>query len=220
MPRQSQAPRQTRQPWNRNLLHPGICDPCDRGERDRDASALLSADPNAKPPSDPVSGFTGRLPSSIFANVRMLSAALARYRVWCPRHRIWWPRNLVLKASAGPSLFVTSNQCASCHDATDNTPMPTHMLYPDATRSIDSDQPVDLWRMALFDDGAGGPRPRSSSPNLIPNRPYIPISRGKLNPPGFIQDTCLSLPRSDGTAPVPPGQRKRTAHAIHARSIE
>ena len=33
--------------------------------------------------------------------------------------------------TTGPSLFVTSNQCASCHDATDNTPLPTHMLFPD-----------------------------------------------------------------------------------------
>jgi hypothetical protein len=37
------------QPWSRNLLHPTIRDPCDRRERESDASLLLSADRNASP---------------------------------------------------------------------------------------------------------------------------------------------------------------------------
>jgi hypothetical protein len=38
-----------RQPWSWNVLRPAICDPGDRGERERHASVLLSADPNAGP---------------------------------------------------------------------------------------------------------------------------------------------------------------------------
>ena len=80
------------------------------------------ADPN------PAAGFTDRLPSSIFANVRTLPAATPRYRAWCPSHQDFFYSKPA--SAGGPSLFVTSNQCASCHDATDNAPMPTHMLYP------------------------------------------------------------------------------------------
>ena len=74
---------------------------------------------------EPASGFTGRLPSSIFANVRMLPAPTIPCMV---------PESLDQVTSkpaskGGPSLFVTSNQCASCHDATNNAPMPTHMLF-------------------------------------------------------------------------------------------
>ncbi len=160
---------------------------------------------------DPASGFTGRLPSSIFANVRKLPAATIPCLV---------PESLDQVTSkpaskGGPSLFVTSNQCASCHDATNNAPMPTHMLYTPPGSST----PVNLstygeWRYSII---ALGPRP------------YI------LRPTGYrIDHTCQNqrqeersrvcsgyvfiLPRSNGTAPVPPGQRKRTKDAIHPRS--
>lgn len=97
--------------------------------------------------------------------------------------------------TTGPSLFVTSNQCASCHDATDNTPLPTHMLYP-------SDQPagpvdpnsVNLstygeWRYSMM--GLSGRDPIFFAQLDTESTVHSKL-KGKRNAPGFIQDTCLS----------------------------
>jgi cytochrome c553 len=135
---------------------------------------------------DPASGFTGRLPSSIFANVRMLPAATIPCMV---------PESLDQVTSkpaskGGPSLFVTSNQCASCHDATNNAPMPTHMLYTEPGSST----PVNLstygeWRYSMM--GLSGRDPVFFAQLDTESTVHSKL-KGKRNAPAFIQDTCLS----------------------------
>jgi len=135
---------------------------------------------------DPASGFTGRLPSSIFANVRMLPAATIPCMV---------PESLDQVTSkpaskGGPSLFVTSNQCASCHDASNNAPMPTHMLYTPPGSST----PVNLstygeWRYSMM--GLSGRDPIFFAQVDTESTIHAKI-KGKPNGAGFVQDTCLS----------------------------
>jgi len=135
---------------------------------------------------DPASGFTGRLPSSIFANVRMLPAATIPCMVPQQLDRV--PSKPASKG--GPSLFVTSDQCASCHDATNNAPMPTHMLYTEPGSST----PVNLstygeWRYSMM--GLSGRDPIFFAQLDTESTVHSKL-KGKRNAPGFIQDTCLS----------------------------
>ncbi len=92
---------------------------------------------------------------------------------------------------SGPSLFVTSNQCASCHDATDNTPMPTHMLWPPGPPTSNS---INLstygeWRYSMM--GLSGRDPIFFAQLDTESTVHSKL-KGKRNAPGFIQDTCLS----------------------------
>src|SRR5208282_5572471 len=137
---------------------------------------------------DPASGFTGRLPSSIFANVRMLPAATATIPCMPPQQL----DRVTSKpySAGGPSLFVTADQCASCHDATDNSPMPTHMLFTPPGSST----PVNLstygeWRYSMM--GLSGRDPVFFAQLDTESTVHAKI-KGKPNAPGFIQDTCLS----------------------------
>jgi hypothetical protein len=138
-------------------------------------------------PLNPVPGFTGQLPGSVFAKVRVLPASNGRIPCMVPESA-----DLVASKPAkvgGPSRFVTSNQCASCHDATDNTPMPTHMLYTPPGAST----PVNLstygeWRYSMM--GLAGRDPIFFA-QLDTESTVHSNLRGKFNPPGFIQDTCL-----------------------------
>jgi hypothetical protein len=135
---------------------------------------------------EPASGFTGRLPSSVFANVRMLPAPTIPCLV---------PESLDQVTSkpaskGGPSLFVTSDQCASCHDATNNAPMPTHMLYTEPGSST----PVNLstygeWRYSMM--GLSGRDPIFLAQLDTESTIHAKI-KGKPNGAGFVQDTCLS----------------------------
>jgi len=145
----------------------------------------LQSQPHARP--DPPSGFTGRLPNSIFANVKTLPADTT---VPC---MVPESSDFVLSkpvSTGGPSLFVTSNQCASCHDAENNNPLPTNMLYTEPGTTV----PVNLstfgeWRFSMM--GLSGRDPvffaQLDSESTVHNN-----LKGKPNPAGFIQDTCLS----------------------------
>src|SRR5262249_4596912 len=135
---------------------------------------------------DMTSGFSEGLPSSIFANVRPLPTVTIPCML---------PEQLDLftskpPQSGGPSLFVTSNQCGSCHDATDNSPHPTNMLFTPPGATV----PVNLstageWRYSMM--GLSGRDPvffaQLDSESTIHNN-----IKGKPNPVGFVQDTCLS----------------------------
>src|SRR5262249_50289312 len=88
----------------------------------------------------------------------------------------------------GPSLFVTSNQCASCHDATDNTPMPTHMLWPPGLNTVNLST-YGEWRYSMM--GLSGRDPIFFAQLDTESTVHSKL-KGKLNAPGFIQDTCLS----------------------------
>ncbi len=97
--------------------------------------------------------------------------------------------------SGGPSLFVTSNQCASCHDATDNTPMPTHMLFPDSQvlPPVDPNS-INLstygeWRYSMM--GLSGRDPIFFAQLDTESTVHSTI-KGQRSAPSFIQDTCLS----------------------------
>ena len=137
---------------------------------------------------DPTSGFTDRLPSSIFADVRILPASTNTVPCMVPESQ-----DLVAVKPAsvgGPSLFVTSDQCASCHNATDNTPKPTHMLYTEPGSST----PVNLstygeWRYSMM--GLSGRDPIFFA-QLDTESTVHSNLKGKPNAPGFVQDTCLS----------------------------
>ena len=147
--------------------------------------AALQSRPPAAPQAP--SGFTGRLPSAIFANVKMLPADVT---IPC---MVPQSADLVLSkpaASGGPSLFVTSNQCFSCHNAINNFPMPTNMLYPvPGTTTALNLSPDGEWRYSMM--GLAGRDPvffaQLNSESTIHNN-----IKGKPNPAGFVQDTCLS----------------------------
>ena len=154
---------------------------------------------HAKPPAfathlqtqadpDPASGFTGRLPSSIFANVRMLPAATATIPCMPPQQLDRVPSKPA--SAGGPSLFVTADQCASCHDATDDTPFPTKMLFTEPGSST----PVNLstygeWRYSMM--GLSGRDPIFFAQVNSESTIHAKI-KGKPNGAGFVQDTCLS----------------------------
>jgi hypothetical protein len=136
---------------------------------------------------DPPTGFTGRLPSSIFANVKMLPADTT---IPC---MVPESADFVLSqpaASGGPSQFVTSNQCFSCHDAINNAPMPTNMLYPEpGTTTALNLSPDGEWRYSMM--GLSGRDPIFFAQLETEGTVHNNI-KGKTNPPAFIQDTCLS----------------------------
>ena len=146
----------------------------------------FAAHSQAQAEPDAASGFTGRLPSSIFANVRMRPAA----KIPCmpPQQLDFVPPKPA--SAGGPSLFVTSDQCASCHDATFDSPLPTKMLYTPPGSST----PVNLstygeWRYSMM--GLAGRDPiffaQVDSESTIHSK-----IKGKPNAPAFIQDFCLS----------------------------
>ncbi len=161
------------------------------------AAALMLADaklpgfaPHVQAQTDPnpTSGFTDRLPSSIFANVKMLPAATAT--VPCLVPQIFDLVSSQPASVGGPSLFVTSNQCASCHDATNNAPMPTHMLYtpPGASAAVNVSSAGE-WQYSMTALAARDPiflAQVDTESTVHGNIQGIP------NPPGFVQDTCLS----------------------------
>ncbi len=135
---------------------------------------------------DPASGFSDRLPSSIFANVRTLAAVTIPCLV--PESSDFFYSKPA--STGGPSLFVTSNQCASCHDATNNTPMPTHMLYtePGASSALNLST-YGEWRYSLT--ALSGRDPIFLAQLESESTVHANI-KGKPNPPGFVQDTCFS----------------------------
>jgi hypothetical protein len=97
--------------------------------------------------------------------------------------------------TTGPSLFVTSNQCASCHDATDNTPLPTHMLFPDAQAPGPVDpNSINLstygeWRYSMM--GLSGRDPIFFAQLDTESTVHSNLKgKGILSAP-FVQDTCL-----------------------------
>jgi len=149
--------------------------------------------PPIQTPFNPVAGFTDQLPSSVLTNVRTLPGSTPVIPCMVPESQ-----DLVASKPysfnphvTGPSLFVTSNQCANCHDATDNTPMPTHMLFPDAPPTLNS---INLstygeWRYSLTALAGRDPifLAQLESESTIHSR-----LKGKPNGPGFVQDTCFS----------------------------
>jgi hypothetical protein len=141
-------------------------------------------------PPNQISGVTDQLPNSLFANVKPLSASTGAVPCMVPESQdlvASKPFSLNPRVT-GPSLFVTSNQCASCHDATDNTPMPTHMLWPPGLNTINLST-YGEWRYSMM--GLSGRDPiffaQLDTESTVHSR-----LKGKLNAPGFIQDTCLS----------------------------
>jgi hypothetical protein len=98
--------------------------------------------------------------------------------------------------TTGPSLFVTSNQCASCHDATDNTPLPTHMLFPDAQVPGPVD-PTSInlstygeWRYSMM--GLSGRDPIFFAQLDTESTVHSNLQGKGIFSAPYIQDTCLS----------------------------
>ncbi|MGO9605221.1 MAG: hypothetical protein ACLQAT_17840 [Candidatus Binataceae bacterium] len=145
---------------------------------------LTQAEPN------PAAGFTDRLPSSIFANVKKLAAA-PTVPCMVPESADYYYS--APAAAGGPSLFVTSQQCQSCHDATNNAPMPTHMLYPPDSSptnpATDNLSTYGEWRYSLT--ALAGRDPIFLAQLESESTIHANI-QGKPNPPGFVQDTCFS----------------------------
>lgn len=148
-------------------------------------------------PLNPISGFTDQLSSSVFANVKPLSASTSAIPCMVPESQdlvASKPFSLNPRVT-GPSLFVTSNQCASCHNATDNTPGPTHMLFPDQQVPGPADpNSINLstygeWRYSMM--GLSGRDPIFFAQLDTESTVHSKL-KGQRNAPGFIQDTCLS----------------------------
>jgi hypothetical protein len=131
-------------------------------------------------------GFTGRLPSSIFADVRTIQTAAIPCMVPESRDQV----TSKPASKSGPSLFVTSSQCAGCHDANDLVTFPTNMFYTEPGATI----PVNLsqygeWRYSMM--GLSGRDPIFFAQLDTESTVHSKL-KGKPNAPGFIQDTCLS----------------------------
>jgi hypothetical protein len=139
---------------------------------------------------NPVSGFTDQLPSSVFTNVKTLSASTSAVPCMVPESQdLLASKPFSLNPHVtGPSLFVTSNQCASCHDAADNTPMPTHMLWPPGLNTINLST-YGEWRYSMM--GLSGRDPIFFAQLDTESTVHSKL-KGERNAPGFIQDTCLS----------------------------
>ena len=118
----------------------------------------------------------------------------------------------------GPSLFVTSNQCASCHDATNNAPMPTHMLYtpPGASAAVNLSTAGE-WRYSMM--GLSGRDPIFFAQVDTESTIHGKI-KGKPNPPGFVQDTCLSCHGVMGQRQFHLDKGNGPKHAIHPRQLQ
>jgi len=148
--------------------------------------AMEATHSQAQAEPNPTVGFTDRLPSSIFEDLRPLDTTTIPCMV--PESADYYYSKP--PAAGGPSLFVTSNQCASCHDATNNTPMPTHMLFTQPGASVPVNvSPYGEWRYSMM--GLSGRDPvffaQMDTESTVHNN-----IKGKPNPPGFVQDTCLS----------------------------
>jgi len=104
--------------------------------------------------------------------------------------------------TTGPSLFVTSNQCASCHDATDNTPLPTNMIfsntltppYQPALPPVASDT-INLstygeWRYSMM--GLSGRDPIFFAQLDTESTVHSNIQGKSIFSAAYVQDTCLS----------------------------
>lgn len=141
-------------------------------------------------PVDPdTSGFTGRLPSSIFANVKPL--VIADIPCMVPESS----DDVESLPAASPtqattsSQFLTSNTCAGCHEANDLVAFPTNMLLretPDI--SVNLSQRGE-WRYSMM--GLAGRDPIFFAQLDTESTVHGNI-KGLPNPAGFVQDTCLS----------------------------
>jgi len=144
-------------------------------------------------PFNPLWGFTDLPPESVIANMKMLHGSSTAIPCMVPESKDLAASKPFSKNPrvSGPSLFVTSSQCASCHDATDNTPMPTHMLWPPGPPGLNT---INLstygeWRYSMM--GLSGRDPIFFAQLDTESTQHAKI-KGKPNAPGFIQDTCLS----------------------------
>ena len=135
-----------------------------------------------------IQGFTGRLPSSIFANVKPLAATDIPCMVPESSDAVpSLPASSPTQATTS-SQFLTSDTCGGCHEANDLVGFPTNMiLRPDANTSINLSQRGE-WRYSMM--GLAGRDPiffaQLNSESTIHGN-----IQGKPNPAGFVQDFCL-----------------------------
>jgi hypothetical protein len=148
-------------------------------------------------PVDPdTSGFTGRLPSSIFANVKPLAAVDIPCMVPESSDAVAsLPASSPTQATTS-SQFLTSDTCGGCHEANDLVHFPTNMLYTDPATG----DPVNLsqrgeWRYSMM--GLAGRDPIFFA-QLDTESTVHDNLKGQANPPAYIQDTCLSCHASMG----------------------
>ena len=154
------------------------------------AGALLNQTISTQAPTDPdPTGFTGRLPSSIFANVKTMQTVPIPCMVPESQDQAT-AKPAAFRGIGTPSQFVTSDQCAGCHDANDLVSFPTNMFYTPPGETI----PVNLsqygeWRYSMM--GLSGRDPIFFA-QLDTESTVHSNLKGKRNAPAFIQDTCLS----------------------------
>jgi len=144
---------------------------------------LFGADVGREPGSDPASNVTGRIPSSVFADVRPLP------QVPCMVGEQFDHVVAGGQTNGGVPEFLTSDQCSGCHDATGTLIGATpNMIYGPQGPSPVNLSPYGEWRYSMM--GLAGRDPIFLA-QLDSESTLHRHLAGKANGADFTQDLCL-----------------------------
>jgi hypothetical protein len=129
--------------------------------------------------------FVDRVPSSVFGSLKSLPQA----SVPCMVSQAFDHVVAAAKSAGGPQEFVTSDQCANCHDATGTLAG----AIPNMVYGADSSSPVNLspygeWRYSMM--GLSGRDPIFFAQLDTESTVHAHLS-GRTNGSAFVQDLCL-----------------------------
>jgi hypothetical protein len=144
---------------------------------------LFRADATDRQSPDLAPGFTGRVPSSVFTNVR----ALPQIPCMVPEQF----DHVVAggKTSGGVPEFLTSDQCSGCHDSSGTlSGLVPHMIVNPDGPSPANLSPYGEWRYSMM--GLAGRDPIFLA-QLDTESTLHKHLAGKKNGAAFIQDLCL-----------------------------
>ena len=136
--------------------------------------------------SAPQPGFTGRVPSSVFADVKPLAAASS---FPCMVSEALDHAVAAGPAQGGPDQFITSDQCSGCHDATGTLAgLTPNMIYGTGGSSPQNLSPYGEWRYSMM--GLAGRDPIFFAQLDTESTLHARLA-GKRNGAAFVQDLCL-----------------------------
>jgi hypothetical protein len=127
--------------------------------------------------------YTGRIPSSVFGNIKMLSEST------CMVPEQYDHVVSASPAHGGPAQFLTSDQCANCHDASGTlSGMTPNMLYTSPGQTPANLSIWGEWRYSMM--GLSGRDPIFFAQLDTESTVHSLIS-GQSNGAAFVQDLCL-----------------------------
>ena len=129
--------------------------------------------------------FVNRVPSSVFGNLK----SLPQVSVPCMVSQAFDHVVQAAKSAGGPQEFVTSDQCANCHDATGTLAgaIP-NMIYGAQSSSPVNLSPYGEWRYSMM--GLAGRDPIFFAQLDTESTLHAHLS-GRANGSAFVQDLCL-----------------------------